>query len=414
MLGIGRLGDMIGKKRIYILGIGFFTVGSLLCGLAPGVGWLIAFRVFQGLGAVMVQALGAAMITEVFPANERGKALGIMGSIVSLGLSFGPAIGGIIIGLAGWRWIFLVNVPIGIICLLVSVLRLPSSLPVKAGQRFDYFGAAIMFLILCSYCLAMTLGQKRSFEDMFLLLMVATTFIGLVAFFILEKKLEQPMVDLELFNNVLFSISLIMGFLVFVVLGGFFIIPFFLQLVLGYTTQKVGLVMMVLPILMGAASPVAGTLSDRHGPRVITIIGLLFVTAGCFSLSTLNRDISWLGYILRAAPLGLGMGLFQSPNNSAIMGSVTRHRFGIASGLISLSRSLGQVTGMPLMGAIFLYQVYLATGTKGSYEIASVPKTAIVHGIQGTYKIAAIVVLVVTVIAAVTLYVDPRRTTRNS
>jgi MFS family permease len=163
VLGIARLGDMYSKKKLYSVGLALFTGGSFLCGLSPGVGWLISFRALQGLGAVMMQALGLAIITEIFPASERGRALGFIGGIVSVGLALGPALGGVLIGLLGWRSIFLVNVPIGLVAAFVVARHVPLLSPARRGQRFDLLGASIMLITLVSYSMAMTLGESSSF-----------------------------------------------------------------------------------------------------------------------------------------------------------------------------------------------------------------------------------------------------------
>ncbi|MEW5725000.1 MAG: MFS transporter, partial [Thermodesulfobacteriota bacterium] len=234
MMGVARFGDMRGKKEVYTVGLSVFTLGSLLCGLAPSVGWLIGFRGLQGCGAVMTQALGAAIIAEVFPSSERGRALGIIGSIVSIGLALGPAFGGLLIGLAGWRSIFLVNVPLGGAALWVLTRFVPPSKPGPSGQRFDLVGAAVIFLTLGCYALGMTLGQRRGFGDGRVLTLLVSAAAGLALFLWTQKRAAQPMLDLGLFKNVLFSLNLLMSLLVFILVAGMFIMPFFLELVKGY------------------------------------------------------------------------------------------------------------------------------------------------------------------------------------
>ncbi len=408
MLSIARLGDMIDKKKIYMTGLTLFTFSSLLCGMSPSVGWLIAFRALQGLGATMTSAIGIAIITEVFPPSERGRALGMMGGIVSVGIALGPALGGILIGLVGWRSIFLVNLPVGIVAVMVA-RNVPSSIPDHPNQRFDLVGAVILLVTLLCYALGMTWGQMMGFEETFTLILLTIAIMGLLLFLAVEMSVSEPMVDLRLFKNVLFGLNLLMGLLVFIVLSGMFIMPFFLQLVKHYPTQQVGLLMMVLPISMGLVAPGSGLLSDRFGSRGISVIGLLVIAVGCFSISTLNADTSLFGIILRLMPLGIGLGLFQSPNNSAIMGSVPRQRLGVASGLLSLSRTLGQTTGLPIMGAMFTAQVLLAGNLPAGTDITTAPTSALVSGITGTYHVAAIIILVAAAFSALALWIDSRR-----
>ena len=227
MLGAARLGDIIGPKKVYLAGLTFFTLGSLLCGAAPGVEWLIGFRAFQGLGAAMTQAVGVAIITVVFPPQERGKALGIIGGIVAIGLTMGPAMGGLIIGLAGWRWVFLVNIPVGLIAGFVTWKHIPSLRTGQAGQSFDVAGALLLLVTLVCYALAMTMGQHMGFAAPAVFGLLAAAVLGLFLFVFLETHVHQPMIDLTIFRDSLFSMNLLMCFLVFIMNGGVLIQPFF-------------------------------------------------------------------------------------------------------------------------------------------------------------------------------------------
>ena len=409
MLGAARLGDMLGKKKLYNFGLALFTLSSLLCGLAPSVGWLIGFRALQGCGAVLLQALGTAIITEVFPSNERGRAMGIIGSIVSLGLALGPPLGGAIIGLAGWRFVFLVNVPTGILAYIVVKKFTPESFPPRPGQRFDAAGAVVLFVTLLCYASALTLGQRWGFNHPLFMGLLVAFVVGMILFVTLERKIKQPMVDLSLFKNVLFSLNLIMGWLVFIVIGGMFILPFFLDLVKHYNAEEIGLMMMVVPVCMGAVSPWAGSLSDRFGSRQISLVGLLTVTLGCLSISTLHQDVGYWGYVMRMIPLGVGLGLFQAPNNSAVMGSAPMERLGVASGLLALSRTMGHTTGLPLFGALYTYLVLSASHLPAGADVSGASAEALVQGVNHVYRLAAVVILASTTLAAVALYIDTKK-----
>lgn len=391
VLGAARLGDMFGKKQLYLWGLILFTISSLLCGLAPSVGWLIGFRALQGLGAVFISGLGAAIITEVFPNSERGRALGIIGAIVSLGIALGPTVGGLLIGLGGWRTIFFVNVPIGIFASFIIVCFVPPSVGRGVKQRFDGLGALLMTVMLTCFALGMTEGQNRGFGTRTTLTLLAVAAISLVCFLVIEARIKQPMLDLQIFRNLQFSLSLLMGLLVFIVVTGvIFILPFFLELVKQYPTQRVGLLLAVSPVLGGIIAPISGSLSDRFGSRIISLIGLVLMVCGCLLLSTLDAQLTELGYILRVAPFGVGLGMFQSPNNSAIMGGVTRERLGIASGLLSLTRTLGQTTGLPLLGAVFATLTLTSAHLAQNTNVIAAPAEALVYGVQGTFRIAAL------------------------
>ncbi len=402
VLGVARLGDMLGKKRLYSIGLIIFTISSLLCGLAPSVGYLIGFRALQGLGAVFISALGAAIITEVFPDSERGRALGIIGAIVSLGVSLGPSVGGLLIGIAGWRLIFFVNLPIGIFASFIVARVVPPSPRSGITQRFDWLGALVMTVTLTCFALGMTEGQNRGFGSGISLTLLAAAAIGLVCFLVVEARIKQPMLNLGIFRNLQFSLSLLMGLLVFIVIAGIiFILPFFLELVLKFSTQKVGLLLAVSPVLGGIVAPISGTLSDRFGSRIITLIGLVFMVVGCLLFSTFDTQLTELGYILRVAPFGIGFGFFQSPNNSAIMGGVSRERLGIASGLLSLSRTLGQTAGVPLLGALFAALAISSANLAPNIKITTAPAEALVYGVQGTFRVAALILCAATVLTAI-------------
>lgn len=408
MLGVARLADMIGKRRIYLTGMVLFTLGSLLCGIAPSIGFLIGFRAFQGLGAVMLQALGMAIVTEAFPPTERGRALGITGTIVSVGISLGPTIGGVLIGAAGWRWIFLVNLPVGILGFVLARRYIPDWRP-PGGQRFDGVGAALLFVALICLATGLTFGPTRGWQSPEIAALLFGALAGFLIFVAVEMRLREPMVDLGLFRDSLFSISLLTGFLVFLVFGGLFIMPFYLERVQGYDPQQVGLFLVVVPVAVGVTAPFAGALSDRYGSRGISLLGLLIVAGACLSVASLETDTSAAGYIVRLLPLGLGQGLFQSPNNSAIMGAAPRERLGIASGLLSLSRTMGQVTGLPLMGALFASRVLSLSDLPPGVDASEGPPWAIVEGLQFAFGVAAVVIGVAVVLAAIAFRINRRR-----
>lgn len=353
MLSVGRLADIIGKKPLYLLGFIVFTLGSILCGFAQTEYWLIGARVFQALGAAMMFGLGTAILTEAFPATERGKALGFIGSVVSIGIITGPVLGGFLIDAFSWHWIFFVNVPVGLAGSVMTYRFVPN-IQIGRKQRFDFAGAATLFISLSAFLLALTIGQQRGFTDPLILSLFATWIIFLVIFIVIEIKVEHPLVDLSLFRKNLLSVNLITGFTTFVSIAGtILLMPFYLENALHYSPREVGMLLAVVPLMLGIVSPISGTLSDRFGTRPITVIGLAVLLGGYALLATLNLNTSAPGYILRFMPVGIGMAIFQSPNNSAIMGAAPAQRLGIVSGLLSLTRALGQTTGIALLGAIW-------------------------------------------------------------
>ncbi|MFP4168450.1 MAG: MFS transporter [Desulfonatronovibrionaceae bacterium] len=404
MLGVARLGDLYNKKTLYVAGLAIFTIGSFLCGLSWNIYWLIAFRVLQGLGGVFLQALGMALVVEVFPLYERGRALGLIGGVVSVGLSSGPALGGIIIGTLGWNWIFWINIPIGALAIYTLLRYVPSSGGRKEKQGFDLIGTLVMMIVLSCYALAMTRGQDSGFNQPLIQILLLTSGVGAVFFLLLEKRLKRPMVDLALFRNILFGLGILMGFMTFILLGGtMFLLPFFLKYVQGYPTQIVGLLLMVVPIGEGVISPVAGWLADRWGPLGIRLIGSITIMFGCFLVSTIHAETTMLGYIARIFPLGMGIGTFQATNNTAVMGSVPGKRLGISSGLLALSRNLGVTTGIPLVGTLFTALILSTTGT-ASMDISSVSASAISYGFSRTYLWMGFFMLLPVILGGISLW----------
>jgi EmrB/QacA subfamily drug resistance transporter len=363
MMSIGRLGDMFGKKPIYLAGFIIFTLGSVLCGLANHIGWLIACRVLQAAGGVMMMALGTAIITEAFPPEERGKALGIGGLMVSIGAISGPTVGGIILGSLSWHWIFFVNIPVGIVGVMMVIWFVPDLRPSNT-QKFDFYGAGCLFVSLFGLLMGMTLGQSMGFTALPVLGLLGLFIVFLILFLHVERQAQHPMIDLDQFSDMFFSVNLITGFLTFVCSAGIIMLmPFFLENILGYEPWVAGMMMVTVPLAMGIVAPLSGFFSDRYGSRRLTVIGLIVLLGGYIAVSTLHENLNILGYVLRFLPIGIGMGLFQSPNNSAIMGSASRQRLGVVSGLLALTRNLGQTSGIAIIGTVWASMVRVWGGS---------------------------------------------------
>ena len=390
MLSIGRIADIVGKKTIYMLGFVVFTVGSALCGLAVSVYWLIASRVLQAVGAAMIMALGAAILTEAFPPEERGKAMGMIGAIVSVGIVIGPALGGVIIGTLSWRWIFYVNLPVGVLGTILVARNVPDFKP-AGRQRFDYLGALTLCLSLLTLLLGLTFGQQQGFFTPIVGLMIGLWLLLLIIFIRIETKVSQPMIDLKLFGNMLFSINLATGFISFVGLAGVMILmPFYLENILGYKITHVGLLMGIVPVMLGITAPFAGALSDRAGTRRITVIGLAIMLVGFLAAGTLTQNTSAWGYLIRMSILGLGIGTFISPNNSAIMGSASRRQLGVVSGFMAVTRTLGQTVGVAVMGAVWAGRTAFYAGARMQSGATLAPPEAKVAALQDTFHAAAV------------------------
>jgi len=387
-LGFGRLGDMIGKKPIFTTGFMVFTIGSVLAGISPTIGFLIAARVVQALGAAMIFALGFAITTEAFPPSERGKALGINGTTVSLGIMAGPIIGGMILEATDWRWIFFVNLPIGIVGTITALKFVPNTRP-KGTQRFDFAGAAAFFVALLSLLLALTMGQNYGFSDQPIVAAFAVSALSFVAFVIVERRVSDPMLNLDLFKSRDLTVNLITGFVAFFALSGLLLlVPFYLTDVMGLSPSEIGFVLGAVPITMGIVAPMSGTLSDRIGSRPVTVAGLALMTvayvvaAFWFGNATTSLMVILVGLII-----GLGMGIFQSPNNSAILGSVPPAQLGVTSGMLTINRTTASVTGIAVLGTLWAARTAVYGGVGNA---ADAPAAAQAAGLADTMIVAAV------------------------
>ena len=362
MLGVGRLGDIAGKKPVFLGGTIAFAISSVLAGLAPNIELLLFFRVLQAIGGAFATALSMGIVTETFPASERGKALGLFSSTVSVGGIAGPLLGGVLLEHLSWRWIFFVSPPIGCISFFLAWRFLPSYNP-GGRQRFDWTGFATFFAFLLAFMLFLTIGERNGYRSPAMLGLLALSLAALALFIRTEMRLKEPLLDLSLFRNALFSLNLSMRLISFIVSGGItLLLPFYLSNLLKLDPVVTGLLLTTTMVSFGLASPFAGILSDRFGYRLIATAGLVMLAYGCYTVSTLTAETSISGYVLRVLPLGLGMGIFQSPNNSAVMGSVPRERLGVVSGVNVIGRTLGNTSGVAALGALWASRVFVYAG----------------------------------------------------
>lgn len=410
VLVVGRFGDMWNKKWLYFGGLILFTLSSLLCGFAPTVGYLIGFRAVQGIGAVFISALGAAIITEVFPREERGRALGIFSGMLMLGVTLGPSLGGLLITLGGWRLIFWVNVPIGIIASLIVALVVPSCVTSKHQQSFDWLGSLLVVVTLTCFTLAVTLVQQENSFSLTQMILWAMAAIGFVSFIVLESHISEPILDLKIFRSSLLSLSLLLSVMVLIVRSGItFILPFFLELVKEYPPLEAGFLMAIGPVSSTLIAPIAGSLSDRFGSRLVSLIGIFLMVIGCLTISTFNAQLTILGYVVRTFPLALGTGIFLSPNQSAVMGAVPPERLGIASGLLSLSQTLGETVGLALIATLFSLLTRASAKLAPQIDITNAPIEALEFGVQMSFRIVAPILMAALILTAFLWWLEGKK-----
>ena len=391
---VGRLGDMWGKQRLFMAGHAAYGVGSLLCAVAPDAATLIAFRTVQGVGSAALTALGMAILTDVYPPAARGRAIGINGAVISAGIVVGPSLGGFVADLASWRLVFVVGVVVAIAGAALAARVLPPY-PRARGERFDLLGALLIFAALMALSLALTTGQARGFDDGWVLALFAAAVGSGVLFVAVERRVASPIVDLRLFRDPTLGIGLLTGLLTFVSISGvIFLMPFYLGGVLGYPPAQVGLLMAVVPLVLVAMAPIAGILADRYGPRPVTVVGMLLLVVGYLAVATLDEHTTPAGYLLRFLPVGLGMGTFQTPNNTAIMGAARRGASGVTGGLLALTRTLGQVVGTVVLGSVWAARAVAWAGAPIGSDATLLPEGAQVAGLHDVITIVQVMIVV--------------------
>jgi len=343
LLTIGRLADMIGHKPIWVAGLVIFTVGSAICGAAPSLGLLIAARGLQGLGGALLMSISPAMLINAFPAHERGRALGLNAVVVALGVSVGPTLGGIITEHLTWRWIFYVNVPIGVIGFIASMRVLTERMRRGRG-RFDPLGAVLLAIGLVALTMGLSFGQEWGWTSPLLLSTLVVGIIALLALVVVERRVSDPIIDLTLLRGRVFlsaNASLILSFLALFAVS--FMLPFYLEELRGFSTEQAGLLLTPLPLTIAVLAPFSGMLADRIGTRWLAAGGLAIACLGLVLISQLNAQSSVWDIIWRLVVTGAGQALFQSPNNSALLGAAPRGQQGSASGFLATGRVVGKV-----------------------------------------------------------------------
>lgn len=367
LLPIGRLSDQNGRKPIFQIGFCIFLLGSALCGFAPHLLGLVLFRVVQAVGAAMLMANGPAIITSTFSARDRGAALGTLAMVVSLGLVTGPSIGGFLITHLGWRSIFWVNIPIGLIGVGLVQHFVKKDQILKTKHSFDWAGALLQSVLLISFIILFDPPRISISDSMPMPLsrwMIGTVLVVFCALFVkVESEVKSPLFDLGLLQNRTFWTANLASFLTFVAFSSVTVLmPFFLEVVLHFPPQKAGFFMTAIPLTIFVVAPVSGRLSDRLGSRELSVAGSLlgslglFIMAGAFGLG-IHENTEYWGIILALCLIGLAIGLFQSPNNNAIMGCVPVQKLGVASALLATIRNLGLVTGTGLSTTLFTWRM---------------------------------------------------------
>ena len=356
IVSVGRLGDIIGPRRLLLAGLVLFGAASTLCGGAPSLPLLIAARAMQGFGAAAMMALTMAFVGATVPKERTGSAMGLLGTMSAIGTALGPSLGGVLIAWIGWRAIFFVNVPLGLLTFVLAYRFLPvDGTSRKTGRsHFDAPGTLLLAGTLAAYALAMTAGRGHFGPSNAALLIAA--FVGIGLFVQVESRVASPLIRLAAFRDPEFSAGLAMNALVSTVMMATLVVgPFYLSRALGLDEALIGLIMSVGPIISVFCGVLAGGIVDRFGSSASLIAGLIEMAAGAFALSVLPTMFDMMGYVAAIVVLTPGYQLFQSANNTAVMMDVPSDQRGVMSGILNLSRNLGLITGASAMGAIFAF-----------------------------------------------------------
>ena len=375
----GRISDIYGMKKIFSYGVILFTLASLLSAFAPSAESLIIFRVLQGIGGAMIFVTGLAIITSVYPPQERGKAIGINIATVYIALSLGPVLGGIMTQYFGWRSLFYAMVPLGILILALTYWKLKEEWAECRGEKFDIKGS-----IFYSVVLVMVMYGFSTLPQIMGIILVVLGIIGFVGFLMYELKVESPVLNVRLFKNRTFAFSNLAALINYsATFAVTFLLSLYLQYIKALDPQSAGLILVAQPVMMAIFAPIAGRLSDRFRPQKLAALGMALSTLGLFIFSFITAETSIAYITVGLLVIGLGFGLFSSPNTSAIMGSVERRFYGVASAMVSTMRLLGQTFSMGL--ALMVFAIFI-----GNVQITSAQYPSLLSSIHTVFLISAV------------------------
>jgi len=352
LMAVGRYADMVGRKLLYTYGFALFVLASVLCGLAPSLGSLIASRALQGVGAAMYQANSVAILVGAVPKSRLGRAVGVQGAAQALGLALGPAVGGALIGLGGWRLIFFVNVPVGALGVILAWLLVPRSTNLAGHESFDWAGLGLFGPAVCSLLLALSEGPRAGWGSLATLSLLSTSALLGALFFARERHARVPLLCLDLFRRLPFSAGIASGLLSYMVLfGALTVVPFYLELARGQPSGRAGIELLVLPLGLAVVAPAAGRLAERFGARPLTVGGMALAGAMLMATAFFGANLGLV--LVSLAGAGVGLGAFTPSNNAAIMGAAPLTQSGLASGVLNMTRGFGTSLGLAVAGLAY-------------------------------------------------------------
>lgn len=393
IVSVGRVGDLIGRRRLLLAGIALFTVASILSGVAPTLGLMIAARAAQGLGGAIMMALTLALVSDAVPKAKTGSAMGLLGTMSAVGTALGPSLGGILISVIHWRAIFFLNLPLGILAYFLASRYLPvDRRRQKTSQAtFDYIGTLLLAVTLAAYALAVTIGWGQF--GMLNATLLFAAFVGVGLFVFAERRVHSPLIPLSTLGNPAMSRSFTMSGLVATVITTTLVVgPFYLSRGLCLNSARVGFVLSMGPVIAALTAVPAGRLTDCYGAGIMTIVGLIGMATGAFILSVIPVALGVPGFMVPILAITAGYGLFQTANNTTVMADIGSEQRGGISGMLNLSRNLGRITGASVMGAVFA----CASGTS---DISKASSEAVATGMRITFAVAAALIALALVLA---------------
>ncbi|WAC04496.1 MAG: MFS transporter [Methanoregula sp.] len=397
----GKLGDIKGFRYVFSAGCIIFITGSVLCGISATFGQLICFRALQGIGAAALYAIGPAMIAEHLPARKRGWALGIMTTIVSVGVAIGPLLGGFITEYANWNLIFFVNVPVGILVLFISLSLLPSDIPTAVPAEFDLAGAVLIFFALLMFLFPVNRGLVLGWTSPAIIGTFTVSLVFFFLFFVRQHYCRHPIINMRIFKNRAFLAGNLIAFLLTLVINGAeFLFPFFFENVQGLSPAVTGILLAVPAVTLMVTGPVAGSLSDRYSPRILTTIALTIALATFVMFSMFDAATAFPFIIAALALEGIAIGLYSSPNTNQILSAGSGNEKGLSSSVMMTIRHFSSALGVAIFGSAVLRIVFGTSSAKGVVP-ASVPANQLVIGFQEVFLLGAILVFAALVLAVV-------------
>ena len=393
----GRLGDIFGRRRMFILGVVIFAVSSATAGLAQNPTDLVISRIVQGVGAALMMPATLSIVTHAFPPQERGKAMGTWAGVSGLALAIGPVVGGVLTEHVSWRAIFYLNIPVAIGAVSAALFAVRESRDTTVGRDVDFAGVAVLTASLTALVLALVEGNAWGWGSTEIVGLLAGAVIGLAAFVAIELRVKVPMVEFRFFSDRNFLGAVVVALIIsFAMLGVFFFLAIYMQDILKYSPLEAGIRFLPSTLMIVALAPISGRMADRYGPRWLIVGGMLMIAASLYTFTGIAVDSSYLDLLPGFMLLGIGIAMTMSPMTSAAMNAVAVEKAGIASGVLSMFRMIGGSLGVAITGAIF-------QGAVGTPNFAEASPQEFVDGLSQAMTVSGAIALAGAVIAAVTI-----------